>query len=141
MRTRLLVGVGLVAMLVAGCSDSSTPSSPSPSTTGGGGGGLTSQSQIKIVGGGTADAFQPSATRATAGIPVQWINFDSEAHDVRATDGSFDTGVLQPDDVSGSIVVSASGAHYYCTIHTGEVGVIASASGVVPPCTGQYCGS
>ncbi len=139
MRTSVLVGAVLVAATAIGCSSSSTPAGPSVSTAGGGGGGNYSTSQIFVLGGGSGDAFRPSPATIPTGAAIVFVNSDELSHQIAATDGSFDTGIIERDQQSAPITLTTDGAHYYCTIHTGEVGVIRAADGTVPPCTGPHC--
>ena len=125
MRTPAFVVVLLIVAAVGGCGSTSTPSSPSPTTvTGGGAGASTTATQVYILGRDGGDSFRPSPITAAQGASVVWINSDTEAHRVVAADGSFDTGVLQPDAQSAPVVVQAAGS-YHCALHSDEVGMIA----------------
>jgi plastocyanin len=76
-------------------------------------------------------AFSPASVSAKPGDTVTWTNNDSVAHTVTATDGSFDTGAIDPGK-SASITFSAAGTFAYrCSIHpsmTGSVKVIPTIS-------------
>jgi plastocyanin len=138
MRTTVLVGAAVIAAVVCGCSSSTTPASPSPSVSGGGGGGMVA-TQIFILGNNDNRSFRPSPATAAQGSTLVWINSDTETHHVVAIDGSFDTGVLEPDASSVPIVLGTDGARYYCTIHPSEVGSINASNGAPPPCGGPHC--
>lgn len=61
--------------------------------------------------------FIPANTIVPAGARVTWINNDYVAHTATATDGSFDTTVLDPRE-SKSLVIDKEGRiAYYCRIH------------------------
>jgi plastocyanin len=139
MRTPVLVGIALVTAAAWACSSSTTPVSPTPTTSGGGGGAAGAPSIIFVEGGGGGESFSPNPASVTAGSPVIWMNSDEQTHQIVATDGSFDTGVLGPDAQSAPIVLTTDGAHYYCAIHPSELGAIKSANGTVPPCSGPHC--
>jgi plastocyanin len=128
-----LVAAVLLAFAVAACS--SDPSAPTPVRENGGGNFTT----INILGNDGSGAFYPSPVGAAQGSSIVWTNTDSETHHIVATDGSFDTGELIPGGTSSLIVLATNGAHYYCTLHTNERGVINASNGFPPPCTGQYC--
>jgi plastocyanin len=123
------------------CSDSPVaPASPSVvATSGGGGGGPTATIVIAILGGGGTEAFRPSPVTFVPGVPIEWLNSDTENHRVVATDGSFDTGELEPDAASAPITLTTDGASYFCALHPGEVGVIRSVIRSLPPCSGTNC--
>jgi plastocyanin len=126
MRTSVLVGAALAVVLVSGaCGNSPSPAGPSAAQTGsGGGGGLVAPTIVAILGGGGSEAFNPSSLTVAAGVPVAFFNSDTETHQIVADDGSFDTGVLEPDDTSAPILVSGDRGTYHCAIHPGETGVV-----------------
>ncbi|HEY3384564.1 MAG TPA: hypothetical protein VGK32_22625 [Vicinamibacterales bacterium] len=139
MRTRTLAAVVLIAGVVYGCASSSVPASPTPSVLGGGGGSAVSV-QIVILGGSQNASFDPSPASAGPGSTVIWVNSDpGSTHRIVSTDGSFDTGVIDLESLSGPTVLKTDGAHYYCVMHPTEVGVINGANGTAPPCSGPHC--
>lgn len=124
----------LITATVWSCGGSSTPASPTP-TTGGGGGSSTT---IAILG-NDDQAFRPSPASVAQGATVVWANGDSTPHEVVATDGSFDTGVLATGAFSAPIVLKTDGVNYYCKLHPSEHGSINASNGQPPPCDGPYC--
>jgi plastocyanin len=77
-------------------------------------------------------SFSPAAISVQAGDTVTWVNNDTVAHTATATDGSFDTGPIDPGS-SASITFSTAGTFsYMCSIHpsmTGSVDVAAADDG------------
>jgi plastocyanin len=123
--------------LAAGCGGSGYDS-PAPS-----GGGQSpppsGANTVAVVGDRGAQSFNPNPAALSAMRGISWRNSDSVVHRIVANDGSFDTGNISPGATSGTITVAADGTNYHCSIHPGMVGAINAASGVPPPCTGQYC--
>ena len=61
--------------------------------------------------------YLPNPSTVTANSKVTWNNKDIAPHTATATDGSFDTGIINVGS-SGSAIVRAQGAvPYHCTIH------------------------
>ena len=100
---------------------------------------LSGQPDVKFINTGNLDYlkfsllyhFSPNAVSSSvpAGSVVIFANVDDQAHRIVATDGAFDTGVLDPGRSSAPIAPSANGAYYYCTVHPQEVGSIAASTG------------
>lgn len=70
---------------------------------------------------------------------MMFSNADGVTHRIVANDGSWDTGNIGPGGSSAAMTVPAAGSRYHCSLHTSMVGVVDSAAGGTPPCTGQYC--
>lgn len=74
-------------------------------------------------------AFAPAHVTVVAGDSVAWRNSDLADHDVRASDGAFDSGVLARF-AAFSEAFAAVGVHpFFCTLHpfmTGSVDVVAA---------------
>ena len=69
-------------------------------------------------------SFSPAVISVTAGDSVTWTNNDTVAHTVTASDGSFDTGEIQPG-ASASITFSTAGTFaYICSIHPSMTGTV-----------------
>jgi plastocyanin len=71
--------------------------------------------------------FDPARLTVVAGDQVTWRNADFVAHDVRATDGTFDSGVLNRSAVYGFTFATAGNHPLVCTIHpfmSGEIDVV-----------------
>ena len=69
-------------------------------------------------------AFEPAELTITAGETVTWTNLDGVAHTATATDGSWDTGLLDEGE-SGSITFTTPGTYdYRCTPHPSMTGRI-----------------
>lgn len=61
--------------------------------------------------------YLPNPSTVTANSKVTWNNKDIAPHTATATDGSFDTGIINVGS-SGSAIVRAQGTvPYHCTIH------------------------
>lgn len=61
--------------------------------------------------------FIPANTLVPAGARVTWINNDYVAHTATATDGSFDTAMLEPRESKTLVMDSEGRIAYYCRIH------------------------
>jgi plastocyanin len=73
--------------------------------------------------------FSPAHLTAVVGDEVTWRNVDLEAHDVRAVDGSFDSGRLGRFGGFAMRFSAARPVPYFCTIHPfmrGAVDVVAA---------------
>jgi plastocyanin len=71
--------------------------------------------------------FDPPRLTVVAGDQVTWRNADFVAHDVRAVDGTFDSGVLNRSAVYGFTFTSAGNHPLVCSIHpfmSGEIDVV-----------------
>jgi plastocyanin len=71
--------------------------------------------------------FDPPRLTVVAGDQVTWRNADFVAHDVRATDGTFDSGPLGRFAVYGYRFATAGNHPLVCTIHpfmSGEIDVV-----------------
>jgi amicyanin len=81
-------------------------------------------------------AFEPAELTITAGETVTWTNLDGVAHTATATDGSWDTGLLDEGE-SGSITFTTPGTYdYRCTPHpsmTGRIVVEAATPATASP--------
>jgi plastocyanin len=75
--------------------------------------------------------FSPSATTVHVGDTITWTNDGPSAHSATASDGSFDTGVLQKGQSGSHTFTKAGTFAYVCTIHPfmhGTIVVLASTS-------------
>ena len=105
-------------------------------TGGGTGGGTTSPSAPSTASVSMAGrAFSPSSVRIAAGGTVTFVNDDDRAHTVTASDGSFDSGVMNAGARWSRRFPSAGTFRYLCAIHPDMTGTVAvaSSSGAVPP--------
>jgi plastocyanin len=93
---------------------SSSPSSPTSSSS-------SASESITIPQGAAAQQvktyFIPNPNTVTANSRATWNNNDIAPHTATATDGSFDTGIINVGS-SGSAIVKGQGTvPYHCTIH------------------------
>jgi plastocyanin len=114
MRTTLAVSMGLVFLVAAACSSSSTMVANSCGSSG-------ASANISASDGLT---FAPSTATITHGQSVCWQNNGSVGHTVTSNDGtSFNTSLP-----SGQIFVhtfaTAGSFPYHCNIHAGMTGTI-----------------
>ena len=88
--------------------------------------------------------FAPSTTTVNVGDTVSWSNSGPTGHSATATDGSFDTGILQKGS-SGSHTFSQAGTFsYFCKPHPfmkGTITVVAAAADNGSDTTGGGNGS
>ena len=61
--------------------------------------------------------YLPNPSTVTANSKVTWNNNDIAPHTATATDGSFDTGIMNLGSLGSAIVRAQGGVSYHCTIH------------------------
>jgi plastocyanin len=62
--------------------------------------------------------FIPSGTHIPFGSQITFTNRDYVAHTATATDGTFDTGIIQPGESKSVIMGDRQGAiPYFCRVH------------------------
>lgn len=83
--------------------------------------------------------YAPADLTISAGDTVTWTNLDAVAHTATATDGTWDTGLLE-QGASASITFTAAGTYeYLCTPHpsmTGRITVVAATQPTSSPAPG-----
>jgi plastocyanin len=113
-RLALLLGF---LVFVAGCSNSSSPTTPTNNGT-----------PVSIPTNATnlgAAAYSPNPLTVTAGTTVTWTNNDNTAHTATSdTSGVFDTGSIPPGGQASATLGARGTVTYHCTIHPGMVGSI-----------------
>ena len=62
-------------------------------------------------------AFAPGTIEVAAGTTVEWTNRDPMQHSVTAKDGSFDSGLLDPDAKYSHTFETAGTYEMFCTPH------------------------
>jgi len=67
-------------------------------------------------------AYQPNPIEIPVWGSVSWTNDDRIAHSVTATEGEFDSAVMQPDEVFEHTFDKIGGFEYYCMLHPSMVG-------------------
>jgi plastocyanin len=78
-------------------------------------------------------AFTPAELTVKAGDTVTFVNRSGETHTASATDGTFESGRLEPND-SFAFTFSKAGTYAYrCRVHTSMRGTIV----VVPATDGE----
>lgn len=75
-------------------------------------------------------AFVPREIRIKAGTTVTWENVASRQHSATGVDGTFDTGLFDPDDVRSFTFEQPGTYPYFCQIH-GSVDGLSGMIGVV----------
>ncbi len=65
----------------------------------------------------------PNLTIAT-GLKVTWVNDDNTIHTVTASDGSFNSGDLNPGASFSQTFSTVGVRNYYCSHHAGMTGVV-----------------
>ena len=126
MTTRTMRLVLLLAVAMAGCSKSSSPTAPPMPVTGNG---IT----VQVLGMNGSNSFSPNPSTVAAGQTVAWHNSDVITHTATADNGSFDTGAIGPGATSAPIRMPTAGTFgYHCAIHptmTGTLNVTAGGGG------------
>lgn len=62
-------------------------------------------------------AFTPGSVTVQAGETVRWVNGDTVAHTVTASNGSFDSGTLSPGEEFFHTFTETGTFSYFCRIH------------------------
>lgn len=68
--------------------------------------------------------FTPKVLTVTAGTTVTWINQDDIPHTVASTEGTFNSGALDTEDVFTFAFTTPGVYNYFCSLHpkmTGKV--------------------
>ncbi|MHB8603097.1 MAG: cupredoxin domain-containing protein [Nitrosotalea sp.] len=63
------------------------------------------------------EPYSPTVARVPAGTTVTWTNNDSIVHTVTDVNGSFDSGLIQPDATWQYTFNTKGTINYFCTIH------------------------
>lgn len=69
-------------------------------------------------------SFYPLAIQVSAGDTVKWKNIDSSIHTVSSTDGKFDSGLMNANDVFEHKFVDKGIFDYYCMLHPWMSGAV-----------------
>ena len=69
-------------------------------------------------------AFDPASISVAVGTTVTWINNDTVPHTVTATDGSFNSGNLNPGESFSFTFESAGTFDYICNYHPNMTGTV-----------------
>ena len=64
------------------------------------------------------------ATNVPVGASLGWFNFGAQAHTVTATDGSFDTGLVNPGSLASLSFTTPGLFNYVCTPHPWMKGIV-----------------
>lgn len=112
-RSRLVVVVAAIGIVLMGqgCSSTTTTSNPSPSPSPVVG--TSSKTDVSITG----FAFVGSAVTINAKTTVVWTNNDSVPHTVTADDSSFDSGNIAPGASFSMTFNQAGTVAYHCKNH------------------------
>lgn len=70
------------------------------------------------------DDFRPATVEVVAGQEVVWTNDGEAVHTVTATDGSFDSGLVDPGETFGRRFEVPGTVAYLCSLHPGMVGEV-----------------
>jgi plastocyanin len=100
---------------------SSPPSTPASSSASG-------SNSITIPQGAAAQQvkayYVPSPSAVSANSKVTWNNKDIAPHTATATNGSFDTGIINVGSSGSAIVKTEGTVQYHCTIHPWMNGIL-----------------
>ncbi len=126
---RMVGGLVLAAVTLAGCgsgSSYSNPMSPTPAPSPAPGpGSVAATLTIGIVAMNGDKSFAPNPSSIVVGQTVAFFNGDSITHRIAANGGAFDTGNLVPGATSAPVTMSSAGVFaYHCTIHPEMVGTL-----------------
>jgi plastocyanin len=132
MGIRLRLGLALAvtsALILSGCSKSSTSPSATPGTV-----------TVNVVGVLGNQAFQPNPVAVAAGNMVVFKNTTSVTHHIVLDDGSADFGDLTAGaTTTGFNVTNSKALTFHCKIHPSMVGSINGQTAPdSPPCSDPY---
>lgn len=68
--------------------------------------------------------FYPKTITIKTGERVVWVNTDRFAHTITATNGAFDSGILEVDGRFSQMFSKPGTYHYYCKLHPEMKGVV-----------------
>jgi plastocyanin len=74
-------------------------------------------------------AFQPNILVVHVGTTVTWTNQDTVQHEVISDNGTFDSGIMMPNDQFTHTFSQPGNYSYYCKIHSYMFGMIQVTSG------------
>ncbi|MGI9145825.1 MAG: cupredoxin domain-containing protein [Chloroflexota bacterium] len=77
--------------------------------------------------------FAPGTLRVRPGTWITWSNAGQDPHTVTASDGSFDSGNLDPSEGFSWLFADAGTFQYTCTLHPWMTGKVIVGNGVAPP--------
>jgi plastocyanin len=122
---------GTVTVASASATGADGGGSDGKASASGGGGGAPAGVEVGMAG----RAFSPGSVTIVAGSTVTWANDDDREHTVSATDGAFDSGVLDGGETYAKAFTTAGTYRYLCAIHPEMTGTIAvkAPSGATPP--------
>lgn len=118
--------LAFLALAASGCGNNAGPGTIPTSPTPSGGGSSSALVTIAIVTTGGSNSFSPNPAAEPPGGTVAWRNADTATHRIVANDGSFDTGDIAPGATSRSVMASAAGVNYHCSIHPSMIGTISA---------------
>jgi plastocyanin len=81
-------------------------------------------------------AFSPGSVSVHVGDTITWTNQDSAAHTATATNGSFDTGIIQKGKSGSHTFTSAGTISYICSVHPFMHGTVVVAAAAASGSTG-----
>ena len=110
---RNILIIGIIALVAAGCSSSTTMVANSCGSSGASANINTSSS----------NSFSPKSATITAGQSVCWQNSSSVAHTVTSDNAVFDSN-LPVDQIFLRSFATAGSFPYHCKIHAGMTGTI-----------------
>src|SRR5262245_36962609 len=129
-----LLPLGILAAVIAGCRNSSTPpgreagrdsSAPASPANGieDGDGDRSAPAGPQTVSIENF-TFQPETLAVPAGTKVKWVNVDDVPHTVRSIDDVFRSDTLDTDDVFERVFSEPGTYEYYCGVHRHMTGKI-----------------
>jgi plastocyanin len=115
---RLVVGLGLVALLALPAAAGASMQQPANETAVGAM--QYAGASVSIV----DFAFQPSYVEIPAGGSVSWYNAGGAPHTVTSSSGAFGSGTINPGGGYGVTLTVPGTYYYYCSIHPSMGGTI-----------------
>lgn len=96
------------------------PAAPQPKVAAPGSGSASGSTAARIV----DFAFAPASISIAAGTSVTWTNLDPAPHTVTATDGSWDSGLIDPDGTFSRRFATPGTFTFACLVHPSMTGTI-----------------
>ena len=112
MKKTLFIGLLIIAVLISGCTTTTTTrtAEPTPVTT-------TSATPAPVSVAIRSSTFTPDIVEISKGTTVTWTNDDGVPHTVTSISGAFDSGNIDPGKTYSYTFNQAGPFEYSCTNH------------------------
>ncbi len=115
MKKTWIIGLLVIAVLISGCTTTTTtrPAEPTPATTTSAP--VTTPAPVSVA--IKSSSFVPAIVEISKGTTVTWTNDDGVPHTVTSVSGAFDSGNIDPGKTYSYTFNQAGPFEYSCTNH------------------------